>query len=97
MTQEELGVLLSCRLSGITNAVARLEGVGALKGHRGRVVSGIEPGSNCSLGVRMASQKANTVACCTRLSERVGFVGATAMPDRACQQSDVRTPNSTRI
>ena len=38
ITHEEMGVMLGVRRSSITDALHQLEGLGALKGHRGRVV-----------------------------------------------------------
>lgn len=38
MTHEELGVMLGVRRSSITDALHQLEGAGAIKGHRGRVM-----------------------------------------------------------
>ena len=38
ITHEELGIMLGVRRSTITDALHHLEGNGALRGHRGRVV-----------------------------------------------------------
>jgi CRP-like cAMP-binding protein len=38
MTHEEMGVMLGVRRSSITDALHQLEGFGAIKGHRGRIL-----------------------------------------------------------
>lgn len=37
MTHEEMGVMLGVRRSSITDALHQLEGIGAIRGHRGRI------------------------------------------------------------
>lgn len=38
LTHTELSIMLGCRRSSITEAIARLEGIGAIRGFRGRLV-----------------------------------------------------------